>query len=92
MVCLPDNDDDYLRWIAQHHLGGYVANYGQRQAGYPKLPRANCRWIGGTGNRPANGRRWIGDWRKACGTLNELESWAREKRHGALIPCGTSNP
>ena len=83
-----------MRWISEHHLDGYVVNCERRPGpGYLKLHRARCYTIGGTGNPPARGRRWIGDWIKVCATdRTELDRWARDSVGGELDSCPLCQP
>jgi hypothetical protein len=68
-----NEDDRYLRWLADHP-GGFVLNcYKNPTPSYLILHRATCPRISGT---PSNGRSWTHDYRKVCAdTETELVEW-----------------
>jgi hypothetical protein len=84
------NDDDYLRWVADHHRG-FVLNI-QRTCNLrdARLHLAYCETITGI---PARGDTFMGDWVKVCSELlQELDSWAVQHTGSAVVRCGTCRP
>jgi hypothetical protein len=84
------NDQDYLRWVADHHHG-YVINI-QRTCNPrdARLHAAYCETITGV---PARGDTFTGDWIKVCSeSLAELDSWAGKHTGTVVKPCGTCHP
>ncbi len=68
-----DDDEGYLRWLAEHP-GGYVLNCHRKPtANYLVIHRATCRSISGT---PARGRRWTAEYIKVCAvTVTDIDRW-----------------
>jgi hypothetical protein len=84
------NDDDYLRWVADHHRG-YVLNIQRTHNPHnARLHLAHCETITGT---PAWGDTFTDDWGKVCSeSLREIASWVVRHTGSAVVRCGTCHP
>jgi hypothetical protein len=84
-----DDDEGYLRWLAQNP-GGYVVNSHRSPAAwYLILHRASCRWI----NTGAKNNWTTTGYIKTCSTsVPPLEAWAEQATSGRLKPCGACRP
>lgn len=80
-----DRDDDYLKWVNEHHAG-YVINVGRSRSGVAKLHHAECRTITA---RPPFTESYI----KICSTTpRDLDEWVVGYPGIGLSPCGTCQP
>lgn len=84
-----DDDQEYLRWIAEHPDGYVVNTNRQPRPAYLVLHLANCGAISG---RPTNGSSWTGRYLKMCAPqIAPLTDWATELG-GNLRRCGRCKP
>lgn len=84
-----DDDDGYVRWLAEH-ADEFVLNTERRpRPTYLVLHRAACPTI----NRPQRGvGHWTRDYIKFCGIRAELEALARQQIGGEPRGCGICSP
>jgi hypothetical protein len=85
-----NNDDEYLRWVAQH-ADGFVLNI-QRSLNTrdARLHRTLCRTINGT---PARGNVWTGPYIKICADdIGALDRWAAQVAPLPITRCRTCRP
>lgn len=84
VITFVDDDGGYLRWLTSN-IDGFIVNADRKPTpAYLRLHRASCPMIQG---RPANGARWTVTSIKVCGSIGELEAWARDVVGGDLRPC-----
>ncbi len=84
------NDDQcYLRWLAQNP-GGYVVNsFRVPTSDYLILHRAACRWI----NTGVENNWTTTGYIKTCSeNVQPLQAWANQATSGTLKPCRSCNP
>lgn len=84
-----NDDEDYLRWLADHP-GGFVVNCERSpKPGYLMLHRATCRDI----STSARTNYTTTDYMKVCARdRSELERWAAGEIGGELQPCRHCSP
>lgn len=70
MVPFLDDDAGYLHWLSTHPDGFVLNTYRNPTPGYLMLHHATCRQARARSN-------WTKDYRKTCGTRDELETFAR---------------
>jgi len=85
-----DDDQKYLKWIA-NHPDGFVVNATRGvHTKSARLHASGCRTISGTSPR---GGPWTGPYMKVCSdTQSPLEHWYREKTGEAITRCKVCLP
>jgi hypothetical protein len=88
---LVDDDDAYLRWLAQHPRGYVINCYRDPTPDYLILHRATCETIRG---RPARGQTWTcSEYSKVCAEeMPALNAWALDALHTFPKPCELCRP
>ena len=80
-----DDEDGYLRWLAENPSGFVVNSHRSPVADYLVLHRASCRWIN-TGAR--NNWTTTGYIKTCSASVPPLVAWAARVATGRLQPCG----
>jgi hypothetical protein len=84
-----DDDNGYLRWLAQNPDGFVVNSNRSPVSNYLILHRASCKWI----NTPDLTNWTTTGYIKTCSTDGTaLVEWARREVGGDLKPCGLCKP
>ena len=85
-----DDDEGYLRWVAQFRHG-YVVNAERSLRPINLvLHRSSCHTINGT---PALGVAWTRGYIKICAmSKGDLRDWAKQVAGGELHACGFCAP
>src|SRR5271157_6274634 len=84
-----NDDDGYLRWLAQNPNGFVVNSNRVPVSSYLILHRASCKWI----NTSAQTNWTTTGYIKTCSNdLTALTDWAEREVGGSLKPCKSCQP
>jgi hypothetical protein len=85
-----NNDDEYLRWVAQHAERFVLNIHRSLNTRDARLHRARCRTINGT---PTRGNVWTGPSFKICADdTDDLDRWAAQVAASPPTRCGRRQP
>jgi hypothetical protein len=85
-----DDDKGYLGWVASSTNGFVVNIMRSLNPSTAILHRADCWTING---EPARGKAWTDEYIKICSaSMEELESWMKDKAGGHARKCKICKP